>query len=193
MTVTLRPASRERAGWSLARDVAFPTIATVAIVGYADIRIPMGLPGHRGLIWLTLLVAVVLLANRRATVLAVGAAATITTPFIDGGTGAVAGAAGSVRYLAAAIALYAVAAVPMLYGRRWLVALAAAPIHLVALADSVAVLLGRGYPFGVGSVGMAEKALFHLGFGLGAGLLGWAIASGIDRTVGRAGDCVALR
>ncbi|PQM44047.1 hypothetical protein C1Y40_05793 [Mycobacterium talmoniae] len=40
-----------------AREVVFPVLAVVVIVAYADLRIPMGLPGHRGLIWLTLLVA----------------------------------------------------------------------------------------------------------------------------------------
>ncbi len=166
-TVTLRSASRE---------VVFPLLAIVAIVAYADIHIPMGLPGHRGLVWLTLLVAVVLVTHRPATVVAVGAASTVATLAINVPIGAAA-AAGSMRYLTAAVLLYAVAATPMVRRRRWLIVLAAAPIHLVALADSVAVLLGRGnLPV---FAGMAEKALFHLGFGLAAGILGWAIASAL--------------
>jgi hypothetical protein len=147
------------------------------IVASSDIRIPMGLPGHRGLVWLTLLVAVALATQRRLTVVAVGAASTIATFMIHLPTGAGPAAAGSLRYLAAAILLYAVAASAVVRRQRWLIVLAAAPIHLVALADSIAVLLGRGYPFALASPGMADKALFHLGFGLAAGLLGWAIAS----------------
>ncbi len=171
-------------------------LAVGVIVAYADIRIPMGLPGHRGLVWLTLLVAVVLVTHRRATVVAVGAAATIATLAIRIPTGAAAAAAGSMRYLAAAILLYAVAAAPMVRRRRWLIVLAAAPIHLVALADSVAVLLGRGYLFTLVSNGMVEKVLFHLGFGLAAGLLGWAIASastGSHRRTQLAASSVAER
>lgn len=159
--VSGRPVDR-----AFAREVAFPALAVVAIVAYADIRIPMGLPGHRGLVWLSLLVAVVLATHRRATVLAVGAASTLATFAIHfpGGAG------GGVRYLAAAILLYAVAAAPIVRRWRWLVALTAAPIHLVALADSGAALFGAV---------TGEKAWFHLGFGLAAGLLGWAMASAL--------------
>lgn len=176
MTVLPRSAGREQPGLLLAREVAFPVLAIVAIVAFADVRIPIGLPGHRGLVWLTLLVAVVLATRRRSTVVAVGAASTSATLAIHVPDGAA--AAGSARYLAAAILLYAVAVVPVVRGRRWLLVLAAAPIHLVALADSIAVLLG-GRAHLLFSVGTAEKTFFHLGFGLAAGLLGWAIASGI--------------
>lgn len=160
---------------SLAREVALPLLAVIAIVAYADVRIPMGLPGHRGVVWLTLLVAVTLATRRRATVLAVGAASTVATLALQVSTGATAPAAGSTRYLAAAVLLYALTAAPVVRRQRWPVVLAAAPIHLVALTDSVAVLAGRTHLFF--SAGLAEKALFHLGFGLLAGLLGWAIAS----------------
>ncbi|OBI85243.1 hypothetical protein A9X01_18190 [Mycobacterium asiaticum] len=142
---------------SLTRELLFPLLATLLIAGYADIRVPMGLPGHRGLIWLTLLVAVVLTTHRRSTVLAVGVAAALASVSLHppiGGT----------RYLAAAVLLYAVAGVAR--RRRWVVVLAAAPIHLVALAGSTLVLPG-----------LAEKALCHMGFGLAAGALGWVIAS----------------
>jgi hypothetical protein len=74
--------------------------------------------------------------------------------------------------------LYALAALPVVRRRRWLLAIAAAPIHLVALAGSIVALLGGGYLFTSASVGLAEKAVFHLGFGLVAGLLGWAVALG---------------
>lgn len=122
----------------------------------------MGLPGHRGLVWLTLLVAVALMTQRRATVVAVGAAATVTTLAMNVPAGPH-GSVGSARYLAAAGLLYGLIE---LTKRRWawLIALAAAPIHLVALVGgSVAAVL-------------PEKVLFHLGFGLAAGLLGWLIA-----------------
>ncbi|OBK97186.1 hypothetical protein A5645_01300 [Mycobacterium asiaticum] len=146
----------------------FPLLAVVVIAGYADIRIPMGLPGHRGLIWLTMLVAVVLTTRRRSTVLAVGVAATLAAVSLHppmGGT----------RYLAAAVLLYAVAGVAP--RRQWLVVLAAAPIHLVALAGSMLVLPG-----------LAEKVLCHLGFGLAAGALGWVMASVVRVSTRDEGD-----
>ncbi|MEZ0365463.1 hypothetical protein ACAG26_17415 [Mycobacterium sp. pUA109] len=160
-----------------AREVVFPVLAVAVIVGYADLRIPMGLPGHRGLIWLTLLVAVALTTRRRETVLAVGAGSTVASLLLH----LAPGPADSARYLAAAVLLYAVAAAPVVRRRRWLVALAAAPIHLVALAGSLAPMLGGGHLLVLASAGMTERVLFHLGFGLVAGLLGWAIAFGLDR------------
>jgi hypothetical protein len=173
MTVTQQPAS----GVLFTREVAFPVLAAVLIIGYSDIRIPLGLPGHRGLVWLTLLVAVSLVTRRRETVIVVGAVSTMATMALH----LAAGPWGSARYLAAAAILYAVAALPVVARRRWLLAVAAAPIHLVALAGSAAALLGGGYLFTSASVGLAEKAVFHLGFGLAAGLLGWAVALGMDR------------
>ncbi|MCV7077987.1 hypothetical protein [Mycobacterium szulgai] len=166
--MTFWEGARPVAGRSLAREVVLPVLAVVAIVGYADIRIPMGLPGHRGLVWLTLLVAVVLATGRRATVVAVGTVATIATFAMHAGTGT---AVGDLRYVAAGILLCAVAGVRLARRRRWVIVLAAAPIHLVALIGSVAAI----------SPALAEKALFHLGFGLVAGLLGWAIASAAGR------------
>jgi hypothetical protein len=173
MTVLQQPANGLL---SFAREVALPVLATALIVGYSDIRIPLGLPGHRGLIWLTLLVTVALVTRKRETVIVVGAVSTMAGMALH----VAAGPWGSSRYLAAAVMLYAVAAVPVVRHRQWLLAVAAAPIHLVALAGSAATLLGGGYLFTSASVGLAEKAVFHLGFGLLAGLLGWAVALGMN-------------
>jgi hypothetical protein len=170
VTVIQQPAN----GLLFAREVAFPVLAAAVIVESADIRVPLGLPGHRGLVWLTLLVAVALVTRRRETVIVVGAASTMAAMALH----AVAGPWGSARYLAAAVVLYAVAAAPVVRRRQWLLAIAAAPIHLVALAGSIVALLGGGYLFTSASIGLAEKAVFHLGFGLVAGLLGWAVALG---------------
>lgn len=154
-------------GWLFAREVMFPVLAVVLTVAYADIRSPIGLPGHRGLIWLTLLVAVTLTTRRRATVLAVGATSTAATMALQ----VMPSPVYCTRYLAAAVLLYAVTAAAR--NHRWAVALAAAPIHLVAFVGGNKGLLA--------SVALSDKALFHLGFGLAAGLLGWAIATGMDR------------
>lgn len=177
MSVLPQRAHGAATGPMIARELVFPALALAAIVASVNVRIPLGLPGHRGLVWLSLLVAVVLGTRARTTVLVVGAGASAAAltfhpaPWDDA------------RYLAAAILLYAVAAPG---GRRRLrVALAAAPIHLVGLAGSAAALIGGRYWSGFASVGMSEKVLWHLGFGLAAGLLGsalgCAVAYGADR------------
>ncbi|OMB91098.1 hypothetical protein [Mycobacterium colombiense] len=180
MTVMQRPA----AGLSAVREVAFPLVAVAIIVASTDIRIPLGLPGHRGLIWLTMLVAVVLVTARRETVLAVGVAASIAALPMHG----LSDPLWSSRYVSAAALLYAVASLPVMRVRRWLLAVAAAPIHLVALASS-------GFSWHSGAVmsawtsnGMLERAGWHLVFGFVAGLLAWVVALGLGRPPsGRAG------
>ncbi|KLO25264.1 hypothetical protein ABW16_23490 [Mycolicibacter heraklionensis] len=161
----------------LAREVVFPAAAAVVITLSSDMRMPLGLPGHRGLVWLTLLVAVALTTRRPQTVLAVGAASTAATALLQSGPGPWAG----VRYLGAAAFLYLLTTIPAVRCRRWLIALAAAPIHLVALAVPIATGLFGGHHAAV--VGIGDKALFHLGFGLVAGILGWVIAAAIDWAV----------
>ncbi|MGB3333280.1 MAG: hypothetical protein WBA79_10760 [Mycobacterium sp.] len=158
----------------LARDVVFPAAAALVITWASEMRMPLGLPGHRGLVWLTLLVAVTLTARRPQTVLAVGAASTAATVLLQSGPGPWAG----VRYLGAAAFLYLLATNPAVRSRRWLIALAAAPIHLVALAVPIATGIMGGHHAGM--VGLGDKALYHLGFGLVAGLLGWVMAAAID-------------
>lgn len=162
--------------WLLLRQVVLPVSAVAAIVAYSDIRIPLGLPGHRGLVWLTLLVMVTLTARRRETVVAVGAAATVATFALHSAAGPAAG----VRYVAAAVLLCAVATIPGVHRRPWLLATAAAPIHLVALGGSIVALIGRSYRSASAWAGMTERVEFHLAFGLAAGLLGMVMAIGIN-------------
>lgn len=166
-------AVRKPTGLTGARDVVFPVAATVVIVLAADVRMPLGLPGHRGLVWLTMLVAVALTARRPQTVLAVGAASTAATLLLQSGPGPWA----SARYLGAAALLCLLTS--RVHVRRWLVALAAAPIHLVALVIPIATTLIGGHQLAM--VGLGDKVMFHLGFGLIAGLLGWASAAAICR------------
>ncbi|MEB3020347.1 hypothetical protein [[Mycobacterium] crassicus] len=177
MTVMPAMSSATRSATSLAwaREVVFPATAAAVIVVTADVRMPLGLPGHRGLVWLTLLVAVALTARRPQTVLAVGAASTAATALLQSGPGPWA----SARYLGAAALLYLLTGSPAVKSRRWLVALAAAPIHLVALVIPIATALIGVHHYAM--MGIGEKALFHLGFGLVAGMLGLATAAAIDR------------
>ncbi|MGV0904482.1 hypothetical protein [Mycobacterium novum] len=174
--MTVMPwAARNATSLALAREAVFPAAAAAVITISADVRMPLALPGHRGLVWLTLLVAVALTTRRPPTVLAVGAASTAATLLLQSGPGPWA----SIRYLGAAVLLYLLIASPAVRARRWLVALAAAPVHLVALVVPLTRWLIVGHSFGMVAIG--EKALFHLGFGLAAGMLGWAIVAVIDR------------
>ena len=182
MTVMQRPA----AGLNVVREVAFPVLAVAVIVASTDIRVPLGLPGHRGLIWLTMLVAVALATARRETVLAVGAASSIAALPMHG----LSDPLWSCRYVAAAAMLYAVASLPMVRVRRWLLAVAAAPIHLVALASSMLSWHSGANLSAWASNGMLERAGWHMVFGFVAGLLAWVVALCLGRPPSvRAGAC----
>lgn len=172
MTVMQRPAPAP----SVVREVAFPLLAVAVIVASTDIRIPLGLPGHRGLIWLTMLVAVALVTGRRATVLAVGATSSIAALPMHGWSDPL----WSGRYVAAAALLYAVVSLPVVRVRRSLLAIAAAPIHLVALATVLSWHAGANLSVWASS-GMLERAGWHLVFGLVAGLLAWVVALCLGR------------
>lgn len=171
MTVMQRPA----AAFTAVREVAFPVLAVAVIVASTDIRIPVGLPGHRGLIWLTLLVVVALVTIRRETVLAVGAASSIAALPVHGLTDPL----WSGRYVAAAVLLYAVGSLPMLRRHQWLLAVAAAPIHLVALASSASSWHTEATMSAWVTNGVFERAGWHLGFGFLAGLLACLVALGV--------------
>lgn len=161
----------------LIREIGVPAFATVMVVASADLRIPLGLPGHRGLAWLAALVATILAARHRGSVIVVGAASTVATQVLH----VAPGVQPSARYLAAATLLYAVSCIPLVGHRGWFVACAAAPIHLVALLGVVTGGLHRGQLSAGPTSGLNEKVLYHLAFGLAAGLLGWGVASSVDR------------
>lgn len=173
MTVMQRPAG----GLTGVREVAFPLLAVGIIVACTDVRIPLALPGHRGLVWLTMLAAVALVTARRETVLAVGAASSIAALPVHGLTDPL----WSSRYVAAAVLLYAVASLPAVRTRRWILAVAAAPVHLVALASSVLRWHSGANLSAWASHGMLERGGWHLVFGFVAGLLAWVVALGLGR------------
>ena len=153
MTIAIR-------GVRVAR-LALPLVAVAALAVESEVRIPVGLPGHRGLLWLSVLVAVALIARPRGTTTAVGVASSLVA--IGMGTDPTT----ALRYAAAAVLLDAALAVPVVRRRPFLLALLAAPVHLVALATPVL--------HGTGLAALGERALFHMGFGLLAGLVGWTL------------------
>ncbi|BBY40234.1 hypothetical protein MMAN_43680 [Mycobacterium mantenii] len=168
---------RPAAGYVAVREVMLPLIAIGVIVASSDIRIPVGLPGHRGLIWLTVLVAVALVTARREAVLAVGAVSSIAALPMHG----LSDPLWSSRYVAAAALLYAAGSLSVVWRRRWLLAVAAAPIHLVALMSSLFSWHAGPGMSAWASNGVLERAGWHLVFGFVAGLLAWVVALGLDR------------
>lgn len=107
------------------------------------------------------LVAVALIARPRGTATAVGVASSLVA--IGLGTDPTM----ALRYAAAAVLLDAALAVPVVRRHPLLLVVVAAPVHLVALATPVL--------HGTGLATLGDKALFHLGFGLAAGLTGWIL------------------
>ena len=156
-----------------AQAAALCLLATGGIVLQQALHTPLQLPGHRGLVWLALLVAVRLGTRRAGLATAVGAASGLA---IFGLGLSPNGAMGSLPYLAAAIAIDGLAAVAFVRSHPWLLALAAAPIHLLALADPVSRSLRVGvHPTALLQT-MQTVIWWHLAFGLAAGVLGWGLA-----------------
>lgn len=158
MTIAIR-------GVGVAR-LALPVVAVAALAVESELRIPVGLPGHRGLLWLSVLVAVALIARPRGTATAVGTASSLVA------IGLGVDPTMALRYAAAAVLLDAALSAPVVRRHPILLAVVAAPVHLVALATPV--LHGTGLAT-LGDPGIANKALLHLGFGLLAGLIGWTL------------------
>jgi hypothetical protein len=152
---------------------ALCVLATAGIVLQQELRTPLHVPGHRGLLWLSLLIAVRLVAGRPGPALAVAVASAGLCAALGLSPD---GPLGALPYVLAAGALDATALVPWLRGRAWPVVLAAAPVHLVALAVPVSQSLLVGVAPAALARGMGTVALLHLGFGAGAGLLGLGLA-----------------
>lgn len=153
-------------------DATVALLAVGAIVLAAEVRTPMQMPGHRALVWLSALVATALLARHRGTTTAVGMVAAGTLALTGLGNG---GVLAALPYLLAAVALDAALLVGAVRRHPILLALLAVPIHLLALV----VPLTRSARVGVTPLdalpGMGSVVLFHLVFGLAAGLIGWGV------------------
>src|SRR5262245_55406467 len=162
MAVPVPGSARSTTGAVARSTLVLCVLATAGIVLVQELRTPLHLPGHRGLIWLGLLVAVRLVAARPGPALAAGVA---SAGLVAGLGLAPEGAIGALPYLLAAAALDATALIPGVGGRAWPVVLAAAPVHLVALVVPVS----HGLLVGVGPAvlagGLTTVALWHLCFG----------------------------
>jgi hypothetical protein len=157
-------------------------LAAAGIVVQQELRTPLHVPGHRGLLWLGLLVAVRLAARRPGPTLAV---AVSSAALIAGLRLAPEGPLAPLPYVLAAALLDATALVPWLVRRPWIVAGLAAPIHLVALVVPAWRSLLVGVAPTALAQGMTSVAVLHLCFGAGAGLLGWGLAAAWGSLLGR--------
>ncbi|WP_018334778.1 hypothetical protein [Actinomycetospora chiangmaiensis] len=150
------------------RMPAVAVVATAGIVAQADLRLALHAPGWRGVLWLGLLVGVAHVAPRPGTTTAVALLASASALLL----GLVPqGPLGVVPYLAAAAALEGIAVLAVVRRHPVLLAVAAAPIHLVALVVPLGRSLAVGVTPAVALAGIGGVVLLHLVFGLVAGLL----------------------
>src|SRR5919206_137891 len=139
-------------------------VAVLAILVQAQLHSPIGIPGHRGLVWLTLLVAVLLFTSSPPATAAVG----LTSAGLMAALGL--GPQAAIPPAAAAVILAAIASAGWVRHRPWLIAVLAAPVHLVALVMPLHRMLTAGAPM---HSGMNSVIILYLVFGLAAGLAGW--------------------
>ena len=142
-------------------------VAVLAILVQAQLHSPIGIPGHRGLVWLTLLVAVLLFTSSPPATAAVG----LTSAGLMAALGL--GPQAAIPPAAAAVILATIASAGWVRHRPWLIAVLAAPVHLVALVMPLHRMLTAGAPM---HSGMNSVIMLYLVFGLGAGLAGWMLA-----------------
>lgn len=153
-------------------------LATAAVILQQEFRLPLHFPGYRGLMWMTVLVAVRLTVGRPGPALAVGVAAAAATAVFGLSPN---GPVGALPCLIAAGALEATALVPPLRVRRWAVAIVSAPIFVVASIPS-SPLVGVGVGGGT-TLAPISIVLVFLCIGAVAGLVGLALASAWMRWV----------
>ena len=142
-------------------------VTVLAILIQAQLHSPIGIPGHRGLVWLTLLVAVLLFTSSPPATAAVG----LTSAGLLAALGF--GPQAAIPPAAAAVLLATIASAEWVRHRPWVIAVLAAPVHLVALAMPLHRMLTAGAAM---HPAMSSVITLYLVFGLAAGLAGWMLA-----------------
>jgi hypothetical protein len=162
-------------------------VATAGVIGFAAWKIPMGLPGHRALGWLTMLIAVRLIAGPgwSAIVGVLGAAAVLALGISPDGIYGVADYAIAGVLIDATLKLR-----PSVAGNVLKLALLGA---IVLLAVGWIAPLGRSLSGGVPlaylwpsmvsafGAGLSRLVVLDLTFGAVSGVLGWALATASRR------------
>lgn len=172
----LKPSTLTRPfGWLNAR-VLVSAVVIVAAIAFITaqqiIHTPWGLPGHRGLFWLSTLIAVRWMVGRPGTALGVGAASSVTILMIDPTMGL-----HVVSYLVCGFLVDQLAKVRLLQAVPWLMIPIAPVIHCVNLINPFVRQLGLR-PF----LSVMENMWFyiqgHLMWGLAAGVVGIGVGVG---------------
>lgn len=144
-------------------------LAVAAIVLQQLIHTPWGLPGHRGIFWLSTLIAVRWAVDRPGVATGVALASSgvivLAAPVLGFHT---------LPYLVAAVLLDALAAAPVVRRHRWLVVAAAPVIHLAGVFSPLVRSLAVSPPVDA-LAGMGPFLQGHLAWGLAAGVVGTAV------------------
>lgn len=133
-------------------------------------RTPWGLPGHRGIFWLSVLIATRWCLDRPGTALRVAAGGSCVILFVDPTMGT-----HVLPYLAAAMLIDRLAEVPLVREHPWLMLPLAPVIHLVGVLSPFLHHLGGGSGLGTVLGGMWFYIRGHLLWGAGAGVVGMAL------------------
>lgn len=168
------PARRAVPAATLAR-LGVAALAVAVIVFQQLYRTPWGLPGHRGIFWLTSLIAARWALDRTGSATAVA----VTSGGILLGFDPTL----SIHVLplmAAGVLIDAVAAVPLVRRLPWLMIVLAPLIHLVNIVNPFVHNLEVA-PLGVVLNGMWFYIRGHLEWGVGAGFLGTGLGLGARR------------
>jgi len=167
----------------LAAACWLPALAVAVIAVQAQVHLAIGVPGHRGLVWLGALALVAVRSGRGWTIGTASAASAIA---LATGTGGSAGPLNVVPYLAAAALLELVALAPALRRHPVLLVPAAAAVHLVGLIQPLAKSLAVGVQPGAFAAGMLAPIALHVAFGALAGAWAWLAGRALtaDRQAG---------
>lgn len=158
--------------WSLTlRDLLLLVlVADLAMLAKAFLRTPIHVPGHSGLLWISLLVVGRGLVDKPGAGLVLGGVAGAVATFL--GTGR-AGPFEWTKYLAAGVLLeIMVLVLPGPLTALWKAALVGAVAHLGKLAAMLLVSLALQLPAGFIVLGLGVSTMTHVVFGALGGVIG---------------------
>jgi hypothetical protein len=177
----------KRPSW---RNVVIAGIAIGGVIGFAAWKIPMGLPGHRALGWLTVLILARLIAGPgwAAIVGVLGAAAVLALGISPDGIYGVA------DYAIAGVLIDVTLAVRPGIARNGLKLALLGAIVLLAVGwiAPVGQSLAGGVPMAdvwpslvsAFGAGLSRLVVLDLAFGAGAGVIAWCVATALRRASG---------
>ena len=155
---------------------ALLAVGASAIVLHTVWRLPLKLPGHQGVVWMTMLMAARSSSRYRWAGVIVGAGATTTAAFLPGLAAHEPLAPATFLPAAIAVDLMFYSAVPRWRRRFWFLGLVGAMGHATKPLLR-AVLSGAGWAYAPLILGLAYPLIMHLLFGFIGGVLGGVLAT----------------